>query len=199
MAGIQSVGLNYGINQYNNGSKQLSSVSGLNSGQLNQNTGGGRYEMPKGQGQASTARDIFVGSEDRLSTLEAAFDEKTLKKMGVVECTTCSTRTYQDGSDDASVSFQSPTHISPEQSAGAVMNHEMEHVVNEKLDAEREDRQVVSQSVQIFHSVCPECGKSYVSGGLTTTTTAGKSNPYENVMQGSKAEAMIGNLVDIES
>ena len=51
------------------------------------------------------------------------------------ECKTCASRTYQDKSDDPSVSFQSPTHISPQASGTAVMAHEQEHVINEKSKA----------------------------------------------------------------
>lgn len=89
------------------------------------------------------------------------------------ECQTCKERKYQDGSDDAGVSYQTPTHIAPEQAASAVIGHEMEHVVREQAKAEREDRKVVSQSVTVHTAVCPECGRVYVSGGTTRTTTTG--------------------------
>lgn len=135
----------------------------------------------------------LVPSGDRLATLQGLFDEKTLKQVGIVECTTCATRTYQDKSDDPSVSFQAPTRLSPEQAATAVISHEMEHVANEQMDAKNEGKEVIAQSVQIFHSICPECGKSYVSGGLTKTTTASESNPYKDVMMNKAA----GNLVDM--
>lgn len=88
------------------------------------------------------------------------------------ECQTCKNRKYQDGSDDSGVSFQTPTHIDSGSAAGAVRGHENEHVVREQAKAEREGRRVVSQTVQIHTSICPECGKVYVSGGTTRTTTA---------------------------
>ena len=135
----------------------------------------------------------LVPLDQRLSTLADVFDDKTLKRMGAVECATCASRTYQDQSDDASVSFQAPTHLSPSQAASAVMSHEMEHVSNEQADAKKEGKEVIAQSVQIFHSICPECGISYVSGGLTKTTTVGKTNPYKDVMTHQAA----GNLVDM--
>lgn len=97
--------------------------------------------------------------------------QDALKRMNEVECETCANRQYQDGSDDPSVSFQSPTHISPEAAAGAVRKHEYEHVNNEQARAEKEDREVVSQSVRLKTDICPECGKVYVAGGTTTTTT----------------------------
>lgn len=90
------------------------------------------------------------------------------------KCETCEKRKYQDGSNDAGVSYKTPTKIAPEQAAAAVRGHEMEHVVREQAKAEREDRAVVSQSVTIHTDICPECGKVYVSGGTTKTTTAGR-------------------------
>ena len=93
------------------------------------------------------------------------------------KCQTCEKRKYQDESDDMGVSFQTPTNIAPEQVASAVRGHENEHVVREQAKAQREDRHVVSQSVTIHTAICPECGKVYVSGGTTRTTTA--ANPVE--------------------
>ena len=87
------------------------------------------------------------------------------------ECQTCKERKYQDGSDDPGVSFKTPTNIAPEQAASAVRGHENEHVVREQAKARREDRKVVSQSVTYHTSICPECGKVYVSGGTTRTVT----------------------------
>jgi Zn-finger nucleic acid-binding protein len=88
------------------------------------------------------------------------------------ECQTCKNRKYVDGSDDASVSFQTPTRVSPEAAASKVAAHEHEHVRNEQADAKREGRRVVSQSVTIKTDICPECGRVYVSGGETKTVTA---------------------------
>nr|WP_325224650.1 hypothetical protein [uncultured Oscillibacter sp.] len=87
------------------------------------------------------------------------------------ECETCESRKYQDGSDDMGVSFQTPTNIKPEQAASAVRGHEMEHVYREQAKADREGRKVVSQNVTMHTEICPECGKSYVSGGTTRTVT----------------------------
>ena len=92
------------------------------------------------------------------------------------ECQTCKERKYQDGSDDAGVSFKTPTKIDPDQAASAVRGHEMEHVVREQAKAQREDRKVVSQSVTYHTAICPECGRAYVSGGTTRTVTAAKSD-----------------------
>ncbi len=107
---------------------------------------------------------------------------------GEKECQTCKERKYQDGSDDPGVSYQTPTHISPEQAASAVRGHEMEHVVREQASAEREGRRVVSQSVTMHTAICPECGRVYVSGGTTRTTTASDSQP-EQPESGQEADA----------
>lgn len=87
------------------------------------------------------------------------------------ECQTCKERKYQDGSDDPGVSFKTPTNVAPELAASAVRGHEQEHVVREQAKAQRENREVVSQSVTYHTAICPECGKVYVSGGTTRTST----------------------------
>ncbi|MDR0937095.1 MAG: hypothetical protein LBM98_10480 [Oscillospiraceae bacterium] len=92
------------------------------------------------------------------------------------QCETCRNRKYKDGSDDPSVSFQTPTKIAPQNAARAVAGHEREHVAHEQADAKREGREVVSQSVTIHTSVCPDCGRVYVSGGTTRTTTQDKQD-----------------------
>ena len=93
------------------------------------------------------------------------------------KCQTCEERRYQDGSDDMGVSFQTPTRIAPENVASAVRGHERENVFREQAKAQRENRRVISQSVALHTSVCPECGKAYISGGTTTTTTASAPDP----------------------
>ena len=92
------------------------------------------------------------------------------------ECETCEKRKYQDGSDDMGVSYQTPTNIKPEQAASAVRGHEMEHVYREQAKADREGRKVVSQSVTMHSEICPECGKSFVSGGTTRTVTKAETD-----------------------
>lgn len=101
------------------------------------------------------------------------------KTMEETECKTCKERKYQDGSNDPGVSFKTPGHIAPEQSASAVRGHELEHVVRERAKAQSEGRRVVSQSVTMQTGICPECGRVYVAGGTTRTTTAAESKPEE--------------------
>ncbi len=90
------------------------------------------------------------------------------------ECQTCENRRYQDESNDNGVSFQSPTKLSKGEAAAAVKGHEMEHVNRNKAKAEREGKEIVSQTVTIKTGICPECGEQYVAGGETRTTIRGK-------------------------
>ncbi len=87
------------------------------------------------------------------------------------ECETCRKRRYQDDSDDSMVSFQSPTTMSPAAARSRVRSHELEHVRREGIKARQEGKQIVSQTVQIKTNTCNECGRIYVSGGLTRTVT----------------------------
>ncbi len=88
-------------------------------------------------------------------------------------------RKYQDGSNDAGVSFKTPTKIDPSQVASAVRGHEMEHVYREQAKAQREGRKVVSQTVTLHNAICPECGKVYISGGTTRTSTMANNRQAE--------------------
>lgn len=120
--------------------------------------------------------EITPGKEGglNLDALKKIYGEKTLKKIGVIDCKTCAERTYVDGSDDPGVSFKTPGKIAPEASASVVLSHELEHVSNEQAKAQAENREVVSQSVTLHASICPECGKSYIAGGVTKTVTQNK-------------------------
>jgi hypothetical protein len=91
------------------------------------------------------------------------------------ECETCKSRGYQDRSNDPSVSFQVPTRIDPGQAAASVASHESEHAAHERTRAEEAGRKIVSQYTALQTSICPECKRVYVSGGVTRTVTA--SNP----------------------
>ncbi|MBO5858095.1 MAG: hypothetical protein J6Q87_07570 [Clostridia bacterium] len=131
-----------------------------------------------------------VLGEDELGLLKRPDEVKTPQEvMEDSECKTCAERKYQDGSDDPGVSFKTAAHISPDQAAAKVRSHEYEHVVREQAKADREDKEVVSQSVRLHTDICPECGRSYVSGGVTNTVTRGKGEkqqvepeqPTENV------------------
>lgn len=119
-------------------------------------------------------------TEDEISKLKNPDGAKSAQEIFEEgECETCAERKYQDGSNDPGVSFKTPGHIAPEQAAAKVRSHEYEHVAREQAKADREDREVVSQTVTLHTSICPECGKPYVSGGLTNTVTKGSSEPQQ--------------------
>ncbi len=119
--------------------------------------------LPGQEGDAEDEKALDGKSAQGAESAQGALEEG--------ECQTCESRKYQDGSDDMGVSFQTPTNIKPEQAASAVRGHEMEHVYREQAKANREGRKVVSQNVTMHTEICPECGKSYVSGGTTRTVT----------------------------
>ena len=64
------------------------------------------------------------------------------------------------------------------------MSHEREHVSNAIAEGSKEGKELINATVSLHTSVCPECGRVYVSGGTTHTTirsTIGgseKVNPY---------------------
>jgi len=113
------------------------------------------------------------------------------------ECETCKNRRYQDGSNE-NVSFKSATHISPNAAGAAVRAHEGEHVSNAYTKAAQDNGKVVNASVAIHTSVCPECGRTYVSGGTTNTTIkyTNESNPYQQNRKALDAAYLIGANID---
>ncbi len=120
-----------------------------------------------------------TASEEPLEISADLGAEGAQKAADEGRCETCESRRYQDGSDDISVSFQTPTQIDPDTAASAVRGHEMEHVAHEQAKAQQEDRKVVSQTVTLHTDICPECGRAYISGGTTRTVTKGNSQPAQ--------------------
>ena len=141
-----------------------------------------QYGEPSAEGLPKAAE-----SQDGQPALGAESVQKALEEG---ECQTCKERKYQDGSDDPGVSFKTPTNVDPDMAASAVRGHEMEHVYREQAKAQREDREVVSQSVTYHTAICPECGKAYVSGGTTRTVTAAKSEPQAEDQQSGQNQAL---------
>lgn len=123
---------------------------------------------------------------------------KQMEQSGQIECETCKNRKYQDGSDEM-VSFKAPGHISPQASASRVMSHEREHVANANAKvAKAENATLVQASVTLHTSVCPECGRTYVSGGETTTQIKyEEKNPYAQNFKSYDAASVIGQNVDL--
>lgn len=110
------------------------------------------------------------------------------KKSSPAECETCKNRKYQDGSDE-DVSFKSPAHINPNAAASRVRSHEQEHVNNAYKKAAENNGRVMSCNVSIRTDICPECGRTYVSGGTTATQIKyiNEENPYQKEMKSSDA------------
>ena len=121
------------------------------------------------------------------------------RKSSPAECETCKNRKYQDGSDE-NVSFKAASHISPDAAASRVRSHEQEHVSNAYKDAAQNNGKVVSCNVSISTSICPECGRTYVSGGTTSTQIKyfNEDNPYQKEMKSSDAaNKYLGMNVDL--
>ncbi len=138
-----------------------------------------QYRNEKSQSNDGESNKRVNDLETRISNLQKRLNK--LKEREDGECQTCKNRKYQDESDDPGVSFKSASKIAPGNVGAAVRGHENEHVVRERAKAEREGREVVSQSVVIKTAICPECGKSYVSGGETTTVTRSKVDAAGNI------------------
>lgn len=120
------------------------------------------------------------------------------RKSSPAECETCKNRKYQDGSDEM-VSFKSATHISPQASASAVRSHEQEHVSNAYKKAAQNNGKVISANVAIHTAICPECGRSYVSGGTTSTQIKyyNEDNPYQKDLKTADSIKYQGMNVDM--
>ena len=110
-------------------------------------------------------------------------DEKDGRK-NPEECQTCKNRKYQDGSDEM-VSFKSAAHISPTAAATAVRAHEQEHVSNAYKKAASNNGKVINASVSLHTAICPECGRTYISGGTTHTQIKyyNEDNPYQQALK----------------
>ena len=114
------------------------------------------------------------------------------------ECETCKNRKYQDGSDEM-VSFKSAQHISPQAAAGRVRGHEAEHVSNAYKKAAMNNGKVLQASVSIKTAVCPECGRTYVSGGETATKIkySNEDNPYQQARKNMDKQGTLGANFDM--
>ena len=129
-------------------------------------------------------------------------NESTQKAPGKLsspaECETCKNRKYQDGSDEM-VSFKSAQHIDPNAAAARVRGHEAEHVSNAYKDAAMNNGKVLQASVSIRTAVCPECGRTYVSGGTTSTKIkySNEKNPYQQDRKAIDKQGLLGANVDL--
>ncbi len=144
-----------------------------------------------------------VDPSDRVNRgSEEVTGANTGKKVGKTECQTCKNRKYVDGSDEGDVSFKTPGHIAPENSASRVMAHEQEHVANAIAEGNEKGKELVSATVTLHTSVCPECGRVYVSGGTTHTmirSTSESSNPYVKLQQNMNRNLLAGMNFDMSA
>ncbi len=122
------------------------------------------------------------------------------RKSSPGECETCKNRKYQDGSDEM-VSFKAAGHIDPNNAASVVMSHEQEHVSNAYQKADKGNGEVVRASVRLKTDVCPECGRTYISGGETTTQIryVNETNPYQKDLKEADKSKYQGANVDIDA
>lgn len=122
---------------------------------------------------------------------------RALKRTGKMECETCNNRRYQDGSDEM-VSFKAPGHIAPESSATVVRAHEQEHVANAYSKAAQKNGKVMQASVALKTATCPECGRSYVAGGTTTTQIKyNEEHPYGKNQKVADQSLLLGMNFDV--
>ncbi len=148
-------------------------------------------------GQMSNNYTIPVSNVSRVTPVNTDNTLASASRVKPVECQTCKNRKYVDGSDENDVSFQMPGHIDPEQSYAKVMSHEKEHVANAIQKGNEPGARLISASVTLKMGICPECGRTFVAGGVTNTQIEYReSNPYEKNRKGFEAMGLLGNNVD---
>lgn len=192
--------------------REIMAVTGISNGYMNPYYAGAGYRAagdaarPEAAGTAAgseapkTGRTMPEGTTGKFSSA-GVYDPDEVKKAGrrssPEECRTCKERKYQDGSDE-NVSFKAAAHISPEAAGAAVRAHESEHVSNAYTKAAEEGGRVINASVMIHTAICPECGRTYVSGGTTSTTIrySKEENPYEKAKRTQEAIRLRGRNID---
>lgn len=139
-------------------------------------------------GDANAAEGL-LGKDEKDLTPEERRAKASGHKSTPEDCETCKRRKYQDGSDEM-VSFKAAGHIDPGNAAAVVMSHEQEHVSNAYQKAKDNNGEVVRANVRLKTAVCPECGRTYISGGETTTQIRyyNEENPYQQDMKESDAD-----------
>ena len=138
---------------------------------------------------ANDADDVNgADGADDVEDAEDAEKKVSGRKSSPGECETCKNRKYQDGSDEM-VSFKAAGHIAPSNAASVVLGHEHEHVSNAYRKADLNNGKVERCSVRLKMDICPECGRTYVSGGVTSTQIRyyNESNPYQQDLKSSDA------------
>ena len=154
----------------------------------------------------------FIGGISGVGSVNGAEESKPVVNPGEsdvkapgrtsapAECETCKNRKYQDGSNEM-VSFKAAAHISPEASGSAVRSHEQEHVSNAYKKAAQGNGKVLQASVSLKTAICPECGRSYVAGGTTSTkikySKDADTNPYAKDRKAIQGDAVKGQNLDL--
>ena len=165
----------------------------------NPSAGAAVSAFPADRNGVSTARG--GASTDKNGKVSPNPDEniKPGKSVSPADCQTCKERKYQDGSNESNVSFKAAAHISPGAAGAAVRAHESQHVKNAYNKAEKDNGKVLSAIVSIHTAVCPECGRTYVSGGTTNTAIkyTNEDNPYQKNRKSMDAVTLVGANINI--
>ena len=157
------------------------------------------YNFSPMSGYVYNQGDVTGTSEASKAKVNPGESDKVApgRKSSPAECQTCKERKYQDGSNE-NVSFKAASHISPNAAGARVRAHEQEHVSNAYSKAAMKGGQVMQASVAIHTAVCPECGRTYVSGGTTTTAIKynNEKNPYQQNKKSNDALGFVGANFD---
>lgn len=76
------------------------------------------------------------------------------------------------------------------------MAHESEHVSNAFEKASKKNGKVMSATVSLKTAICPECGRSYVAGGVTRTAIKYPKGKYGENKKSADYQATSGANVD---
>lgn len=194
-------GINFGLGfssygdyttAYSNG--YGASASAFSSAQNNGATQGNAATSVGGVSPSAGSSPVNGVGEAELSPAA----EKAKKRSGAIKCETCAERKYQDESDEANVSFKNASHVDPAAAGSAVRAHEGMHVSNAYKKAAEGNGKVLQASVSIHTAVCPECGRTYVSGGTTHTKIAygNEDNKYQQARKQQDSKLLPGMNFD---
>lgn len=143
--------------------------------------------------------DFSIGTLSNAGKIEGIDKDENIggsKRVQPSECQTCKNRRYQDGSDEM-VSFKSPGTINPKETYAKIMGHEQEHVANARAEGRKENKELVSANVTLQTSICPECGRSYISGGTTKTIMRTyNDDAFSQNLKSMERDAATGDNVD---
>ena len=73
-----------------------------------------------------------------------------------------------------------------------------EHVSNAFKKAEQNNGKVLQASVTLHTAICPECGRTYISGGETRTQIKyyNEDNPYQKDLKSADRSKYVGMNAD---